>query len=979
MRRSSLFWGFVLAVAIASGVRGAKLNVLFIATDDLRNDLGCYGDTLVKTPHLDRLAARSLVFNRAYSQQALCNPSRASLMCGRRPDALRIWDLPTHFRNAAPNVVTLPQLFREQGYFTQNIGKIFHNWRQSIQGDPTSWSVPAVMHFANHGDDKPVVDGLVPPNLAEDPKCDQRDVPDEAYYDGRVARLAVEALRGLKKKDNPFFLAVGFWKPHSPFNAPKRYWDLYRREDVALPRNPEWPKDAPRVAWHNSREILGEKGRTLTPDAVRELRHGYLANISYLDAQVGKVLDELARLGLAGNTIVVFWSDHGFHLGEQTLWAKTSNFELDARVPLLIAVPGMKTAGKKTDALAELLDLYPTLAELCGLSKPEGLDGVSLVPVLEDAGKSVKKAALTQHPRPAYYTGAPETMGYSLRSEAFRYVEWRDWKTGAVVARELYDHAADPDETRNLAGHPQRRADVERGAALLEELRPIVRPGWKPVLPAEVGVRPPDPLPGVVIDQSPDPQRVYVGCPGIAVLPNGNYVATHSWFGPGTSNDQMRAFGSSDRGRTWRHLSDVSGQWWSSLFVHRGALYLMGVGKQYGPIVIRRSTDGARTWTEPKSPATGILAADAKYHTAPVPLVVHNGRIWRAMEEYRGGWGTGFCPLVLSAPEDADLLDAKSWTLSNRLPWGQWKPYAGWLEGNIVVGPDGRLVNILRVALPRGEKAAIVRISDDGRTISFDPEHDFIDFPGGSNKFTIRWDEAARRYWSLVNKERDPTAFRNVLALVSSADLRNWTVETSLLRHTDSRRHAWQYIDWLVDGEDLIAASRTAWDGSHSAHDANYFTFHRFAGFRRLTVADSAPLLGPADTREPGSYEGPDFAVAGLGFRMAVLKDGGQAFSNRKYVWQEVPARLAGWGYTQTEGGVPPLVRVTAKRDVTLFVATADKGAALDDWKAEPKLEFRYTDGGRTRMLVFSRELKTGQQIELPQSNWSGTLVLAPP
>lgn len=473
---------FVTLLFAAAVCRAAeKPNVLFIASDDLRNDLGCYGNRLVRSPNLDRLAARGVVFHRAYSQQALCNPSRASLMTGRRPDTLRVWDLPTHFRSAAPDVVTLPQHFKRQGYFTQNVGKIYHNWIHEIQGDPDSWSVPAVMHFANHGADKPVMDGPLPPNLAKDPKCEQRDVPDEAYYDGRVAKLAVEALRERKAKSQPFFLAVGFWKPHSPFNAPKRYWDLYRREEIPMPNPAGWPQDAPRLAWHNSREILSEKGRELTPEAVRELRHGYCANISYLDAQLGRVLDELEKLQFASNTVVVFWSDHGYHLGEHTLWAKTSNFELDARVPLIIAVPGMKR-GVKTDSLAELLDLYPTLAELCELPKPEGVEGVSLVPVLNDPQRSVRQAALTQHPRPAYYKGAPDAMGYSLRAPRFRYVEWRDWKTGSVIARELYDHETDDAETRNLAADPQRAADVRQGEILLELFQPIVRPGWKPFL-----------------------------------------------------------------------------------------------------------------------------------------------------------------------------------------------------------------------------------------------------------------------------------------------------------------------------------------------------------------------------------------------------------------------------------------------------------------------------------------------------------------
>ncbi|MEW6303873.1 MAG: sulfatase [Verrucomicrobiota bacterium] len=475
-------------LGIVNPARAAQRpNVLFIAADDLRNDLGCYGDRLVKTPNLDRLAKRGVLFKRAYCQQAVCNPSRASLLTGRRLDTLRVWDLPTHFRTTSPDVVTLPQHFKQHGYFTQNIGKIYHNWIHSMQGDPASWSVPAQMHFASHGNDKPVIEGAPPPNLAKDPKCECREVPDEAYFDGRVAKLAVEALRELKAKAQPFFLAVGFWKPHSPMNAPKRYWDLYKREDVPMPKNPDWPKDAPRIAWHDSREMLGVKTRTLTSEAVQEIRHGYLANISYLDAQVGKVLDELDRLKLADNTVIVFWSDHGYHLGEQTLWAKTSNFELDARVPLIIAPPKTKHAGAKTDSLAELMDLYPTLSDLCGLPKPAGVEGVSLVPVLNNPKATLRSVALTQHSRPAYYdrepSKTPTTMGYSIRTDRFRYTEWRDWKSGATVARELYDHSADPDETRNVADNSKFSKDVEACAHLLQELRPVVQPGWKPLLP----------------------------------------------------------------------------------------------------------------------------------------------------------------------------------------------------------------------------------------------------------------------------------------------------------------------------------------------------------------------------------------------------------------------------------------------------------------------------------------------------------------
>jgi len=327
---------FVLSVLAVLGIvpvarAQTPYNVLFIAADDLRCDLGCYGHPLVKTPNIDRLAQRGLLFERAYCQQAVCNPSRASILTGRRIDSLRVWNLQTHFRDTTPSAVTLPEHFKNSGYFTQNVGKIFHNWRQKIQGDPQSWSVPAQMHFASHSSDEPQVEQPWPANSAVDPKCECRDVPDEAYFDGRVAALAVDALQDCAKKSEPFFLAVGFWKPHAPMNAPKKYWDLYRRDKIPMPENNRWPTEAPRIAWHNGREILGEgkNARELTDDAVREIRHGYLANISYLDAQIGKVLNELDRLQMTDRTIVVFWSDHGFHLGEHTLWAKTSNFELD--------------------------------------------------------------------------------------------------------------------------------------------------------------------------------------------------------------------------------------------------------------------------------------------------------------------------------------------------------------------------------------------------------------------------------------------------------------------------------------------------------------------------------------------------------------------------------------------------------------------------------------------------------------------------
>ncbi|MBD3675505.1 MAG: sulfatase [Planctomycetaceae bacterium] len=446
-------WGLINPLDAAES---KPLNVLFIAADDLRCDLGCYGDPLVKSPHLDALAAEGLRFNRAYCQQAVCNPSRASLLTGRRPDTLQLYNLVKHFRDELPNVVTLPEHFKNNGYFTQNIGKVFHNWRTETQGDPQSWSVPAVMHYNRHGEDTAKVEGEVPADQAPHPRTFARDVPDAAYFDGRIADLAVEAIEERQQAEKPFFLAVGFWKPHLPFNAPLDYWQQYQRSQFSLPLNPEPPENVPPLALHDSRELFrSSNGQPPTDQETLELRHGYFAAITYMDRQVGKVLAALEEAGLRDNTIIVFWSDHGFHLGEHSLWCKTSNFELDARVPLIIAPPNYQHAGQSTDSLTELLDIYPTLVDLCDLPKVSGLEGTSLVPVLKNPELSSKDYALTQHPRPAYYKGQPDSMGYSLRTDHYRYTEWRDWESGKVVAQELYNHQTDPGENHNVAAkHP---------------------------------------------------------------------------------------------------------------------------------------------------------------------------------------------------------------------------------------------------------------------------------------------------------------------------------------------------------------------------------------------------------------------------------------------------------------------------------------------------------------------------------------------
>jgi iduronate 2-sulfatase len=473
----SLLWAATSHAAV-------RKNVLFIMADDFRPELASYGSP-AKTPNLDRLAKRSLQFNHAYTQQAVCNPSRSSMLTGLRPDTLGLWNNGTHFRELKPDVMTLPLWFKRNGYVTRDVGKIFHNWHTKEKGDARSWSAAEFLHYANHGDDKPMVEGELPPNFATINKrpynatslCESRDVPDEAYYDGRVAAEAVRVLGEIK--DQPFFLAVGFWKPHAPFNAPKKYWDLYDRKKLP-PLDSRRPAGAPDVAFHDSREILGlpDKQTPVTPEEAAEMRHGYFANISYLDAQLGKVLDALDRSGVADRTIVTFVGDHGYHLGEHTQWGKTSTFEYDARVPFLISMPGTKHAGKKTGAMVELLDLFPTLVDACELPRLNVLEGKSLLPVLNDPKASVKPASFTQHPRPGYYDREPSkrplAMGVSVRTPLVRYTEWRDWTTGEAVARELYDAVGDVAELKNQVDVPKFAAAQKEAEALLKAQFPKV-------------------------------------------------------------------------------------------------------------------------------------------------------------------------------------------------------------------------------------------------------------------------------------------------------------------------------------------------------------------------------------------------------------------------------------------------------------------------------------------------------------------------
>jgi hypothetical protein len=380
----------------------------------------------------------------------------------------------------------------------------------------------------------------------------------------------------------------------------------------------------------------------------------------------------------------------------------------------------------------------------------------------------------------------------------------------------------------------------------------------RPNLP---GVSPPS-VPGVVIDHSPAASGLYIGSPSLTILPGGDYLASHDFFGPKSVEFDCPAtvvFRSANRGSNWQQVARLPCLFWAGLFTHRGAAYLMGTDKHHGRIVIRRSTDGGRTWTEPRDTATGVLTPAGQYHTAPVPVLEHDGRLWRAFEDAQGGtqWGRRYRAFMLSAPADADLLNAAHWTFSNVLARdSNWLngDFNAWLEGNAVRTRDGRIVDVLRVDTPGcPEKAAIVSLSEDGKTAAFDPATGFINFPGGAKKFTIRFDAKSDRYWSLATPvpERHqqagrPGGIRNTLALTSSLDLTNWAVRCILLYHPDIAKHGFQYVDWQFEDDDIIAACRTAFDdeqgGARNNHDANFLTFHRITNFRPKTMADSVPM-----------------------------------------------------------------------------------------------------------------------------------------
>ncbi|MFT5165315.1 MAG: iduronate 2-sulfatase [Saprospiraceae bacterium] len=481
----------------------SRPNVLFIAIDDLRPELGVYGNKIIKTPNIDALGMEGVVFERTFVQQAVCNPSRASIMTGLRPDATKIWDLWSDFRDSIPDVITLPQYFKNKGYHSAGIGKIYHN----IFPDTLSWSEPKlylkqfpfdpdayyvepeniriqnekIQQFIDDGDGKKRKDPFghyyVKANATE-----ITDLPDDAYYDGAQTTVALSKIEELTKSDKPFFFGLGYYRPHLPFNAPRKYWDLYDPSEINLAENNFLPENAPFFSVNNLVELKGYTDfknsptpleGSLSKKEARKLKHGYYASVSYVDALIGKVVAKLKQLDIYDNTIIVLWGDHGYKLGEHNSWTKFTNYKIDNHAPLIIKSHIKAHNQKRINHLTEFVDIYPTLCELAGLETGTHLEGLSLVPLMSGSTDLGKEAVFFQFLKESRWAipEGNEQMGYSILTDEFHYISWIDWKTKAFTAHELYNLKNDPLENRNISGDPE-------SAAIVKVLEQQLKDGW---------------------------------------------------------------------------------------------------------------------------------------------------------------------------------------------------------------------------------------------------------------------------------------------------------------------------------------------------------------------------------------------------------------------------------------------------------------------------------------------------------------------
>jgi len=491
-----------------------KPNIIFLSIDDLRTDLGSYGNKEIKTPNIDALSATSMVMLNTHSQSAVCASSRASAMLGYRPDSTRVWHLGDKFREINPDAVTMPQYFNKAGYYTVNIGKIFHNYMP----DSISWDEPDLKPFPYNTKEYAKRDAetyYYTEDALEDqrvkraalleqrkgravygdgwnrgPALESADLPDSLYFDAMQTKLALKTIDRIKDKKEPFFLGLGFYRPHLPFVAPKKYWDLYPAGSVSPAANPKLPKNVPVMsananyelrAYTNPTKIGRPEDASLPEKYADSLKRGYYASVSYIDACVGKLVEGLKERGLYQNTVIVLWGDHGWKLGDHNGWGKMTNFYIDTHVPLIIKGVNQKE-GKRIEALSELVDIFPTLCDLTGVDKADYFQGTSLVPVFDNPDLEWKDAVFTQFRRRKRISkDGYEYMGYSMQTKQYHYIEWYTWdndkkEKGDFAANELYDHYKDANESVNIAGN-------DEAAAVVKSLSVQLSKGWKGALP----------------------------------------------------------------------------------------------------------------------------------------------------------------------------------------------------------------------------------------------------------------------------------------------------------------------------------------------------------------------------------------------------------------------------------------------------------------------------------------------------------------
>lgn len=872
--------------AVWSGAAPSRPNILLILADDLGfSDLGCYGGEIA-TPNLDQLAASGLRFTQFYNT-ARCWPTRGALLTGYYPQQVRM-DPPAGRFPAWTR--TLPQYLRPLGY------RCYHSGKWHVMGAPRAVADAGFDHSYRIEDHDRHFN---PQRLIEDDEAQPPVAATATYYTATaIADHTIQSLQehALQHADRPFFAYLAFTSPHFPLQAPAadiakyrdRYltgWETIRAERyrrllelgiVTCDLSPPEPQiRAPSGEPNVERKLgPGEVAYALPWDRLTPEQQRFQATkmaihaamVDRLDQEVGRVLAQIRAMGALDNTLVLFLSDNGAsaeilvrgdgHDPEAAPgsagsflclgpgWSTVANtpfrrhkiwvHEGGVSTPLIVHWPaGLAARGELRHDVGHVVDLVPTLLEAAGAtvgpSAPGAPDfpGRSLLPALAWDGAAPRDYVFFEH----------------SGNRALRVGDWKIVSSSESSNRwSLYQLAADRAEGRDRANEEPGRvqAMVARWTELDREFRRQAK------------------LPGVVITHRPASTGIYVGSPSLAVLPDGRYVASHDEFGP-ASTEHTRAvshvFRSEDHGATWKEIAAIHGAFWSSLFVHRDALYLLGPDKHHGNVVIRRSRDGGVTWTSPDDPNTGLLRENGEYHCAPMQVIEHRGRLWRTMErrDPPEAWGANYRAGMMSLAVEADLLHATNWTWAEFLPSArEWNAgdMGGWLEGNAVVAPDGHLVNLLRVhTRSPDEKLAWVNVSADGKALSFDPLTGFVAFPGGAKKFVIRRDPRAGIYFGLASivldrhRRENPSGIRNALALVASTDLRRWGTRCVLLYHPDTARHGFQYPDWQFDGDDLIAVVRTAFDdeegGAHNAHDANYLTFHRWPRFRELTQADS--------------------------------------------------------------------------------------------------------------------------------------------